>query len=62
MVCSCVGVNQAAIESGIAAAPLGCEVLPHLQQILKCGTECGSCVPQIKQMIAKVGKISRVGC
>jgi assimilatory nitrate reductase catalytic subunit len=61
MVCSCVGVNQAAIESGIAAAPLGCEVLPHLQQILKCGTECGSCVPQIKQMISKVGKISRVG-
>jgi assimilatory nitrate reductase catalytic subunit len=60
-VCSCVGVNQAAIESGIAAAPLGCEVLPHLQQSLKCGTECGSCVPQIKQMISKIGKISRVG-
>jgi assimilatory nitrate reductase catalytic subunit len=61
MVCSCVGVNQAAIESGIAAAPLGCEVLPHLQQSLKCGTECGSCVPKIKQMISKIGKISRVG-
>jgi assimilatory nitrate reductase catalytic subunit len=52
-VCSCVGVNQSAIENGIAAAPVGCERLLHLQQTLKCGTECGSCVPQIKQMISK---------
>jgi assimilatory nitrate reductase catalytic subunit len=52
-VCSCVGVNQAAIENGIAATPAGCELLLHLQQTLKCGTQCGSCVPQIKQMIAK---------
>jgi assimilatory nitrate reductase catalytic subunit len=52
-VCSCVGVHQTAIENGIAAAPAGCELLPHLQQTLQCGTHCGSCVPQIKQMIAK---------
>jgi assimilatory nitrate reductase catalytic subunit len=57
-VCSCVGVNQAAIENGIAAAPVGCELLPHLQQTLKCGTQCGSCVPQIKQMIAKLNHLT----
>ena len=52
-VCSCVGVSQAAIVAGIESAPTGCEVLPHLQNSLKCGTQCGSCVPQIKQLIAQ---------
>jgi assimilatory nitrate reductase catalytic subunit len=52
-VCSCVGVSQAAIAASIAQAPTGCELLSHLQSSLKCGTQCGSCVPQIKQMIAK---------
>ena len=51
-VCSCVGVSQAEIEAGIVAAPAG-EVLPYLHTTLKCGTQCGSCVPQLKQMIAK---------
>jgi assimilatory nitrate reductase catalytic subunit len=50
-VCSCVGVSQAAIVAGIESAPTGGDVLPHLQSTLKCGTQCGSCVPQIKQMI-----------
>jgi assimilatory nitrate reductase catalytic subunit len=26
--------------------------LPQLQQTLKCGTFCGSCVPDIKRMVA----------
>jgi assimilatory nitrate reductase catalytic subunit len=52
-VCSCLGVNQAAIAAGIHAAPAGCDVLSHLQSSLKCGTQCGSCVPQIKQMIVQ---------
>ncbi len=52
-VCSCVGVSQAAIAAGIASAPAGSEPLAHLQTTLQCGTQCGSCVPQIKQLIAK---------
>ncbi len=56
-VCSCIGVNQATIEASIAAAPQGCELLPHLQSTLKCGTQCGSCMPQIKQMIVKKSSV-----
>jgi assimilatory nitrate reductase catalytic subunit len=24
----------------------------HLQQTLRCGTECGSCVPEVRRMVA----------
>ena len=57
MVCNCVGVSQQAIEAGIAIA---CaknpnagenELLSGLQGSLKCGTQCGSCVPEIRKLI-----------
>ena len=43
VVCTCFSVKQAAIAAGIASAPVGCDVMAHLQSTLKCGTQCGSC-------------------
>jgi assimilatory nitrate reductase catalytic subunit len=41
-------VSEADIKKEIAA---GAD-LPALQEKLKCGTSCGSCVPEIKRMLA----------
>jgi assimilatory nitrate reductase catalytic subunit len=35
----------------VAAIAYGAD-LPALQATLKCGTECGSCVPELKRLIA----------
>jgi assimilatory nitrate reductase catalytic subunit len=51
IVCSCWNVSERAICDFAASAP-GDDVLGELQAALKCGTECGSCVPELKQLIA----------
>jgi assimilatory nitrate reductase catalytic subunit len=48
IVCNCLNVAEPAILAAIAA---GAD-LAALQGTLKCGTECGSCVPELKHMIA----------
>ena len=48
VVCSCLGVGEADIAAGIA----GGDRLEALQGRLGCGTACGSCVPEIRRMIA----------
>jgi assimilatory nitrate reductase catalytic subunit len=52
VVCSCVGVRDQAIQDFLLRTP-GSESaqLDQLQAHLKCGTQCGSCVPQLKRMI-----------
>ncbi len=70
-VCSCFSVSDEQIATGlrdIASAPGGAgrlasdeQRLLALQDKLKCGTNCGSCVPEIKRMIrsaAQVGQAS----
>ncbi|MDM0059568.1 (2Fe-2S)-binding protein, partial [Variovorax fucosicus] len=52
VVCSCFGVTQTAIGERLA----GCsgsedERLAELQGALKCGTNCGSCIPELKRMV-----------
>lgn len=47
--CSCMNVSETAIRAGIER---GLD-LDGLKQELKCGTSCGSCVPEIKRMLAK---------
>nr|HQV09489.1 (2Fe-2S)-binding protein [Thauera sp.] len=51
IVCNCLNVAESDIRSGIAAG----EGLAALQQRLKCGTSCGSCVPEIRRMITAEG-------
>ena len=48
IVCNCVNVAEAEIEAALAE---GAD-LARLQATLKCGTECGSCVPELKRMVA----------
>ena len=54
MICSCVGVHENDIvekaeKSTNSEAPT---VLHELQAALGCGTGCGSCVPELKRLIA----------
>jgi assimilatory nitrate reductase catalytic subunit len=51
-VCSCFDIS----ESQLAAALVNCggsadSRLSHLQDALKCGTNCGSCVPELKRIV-----------
>lgn len=48
VICNCLDVSEEAIKREIA---VGAD-LPALQAKLKCGTSCGSCVPEIKRMLA----------
>ena len=51
-VCSCVGVKDVAIQTHLKTCQ-GDETarLAALQGTLKCGTQCGSCVPELRRMI-----------
>ena len=52
-VCSCVGVREPAIRDLLATAsgsPVEC--LELLKSRLGCGTQCGSCVPELQRMVA----------
>lgn len=57
-VCSCFGVEAPAIEGHLAQ----CEGTPEtrlasLQGALRCGTNCGSCVPELKRMVRANGPV-----
>jgi len=49
IVCKCADVSDVQIKNELA----GGAGLPQLQERLKCGTFCGSCVPDIKRMVAE---------
>lgn len=51
IVCSCFQVGQKTLEAAMAQGMN----LEQLQQTLKAGTNCGSCVPEIKALLAKRG-------
>ncbi len=48
IVCNCLNVAESEI---MAEVTLGAD-LPALQDKLKCGTSCGSCVPELKRLVA----------
>jgi assimilatory nitrate reductase catalytic subunit len=47
IICNCLDVA----EPDIVAAIAGGADLATLQATLKCGTECGSCVPELKRLL-----------
>ncbi len=53
IVCVCHRVGRAAIERAIAA---GCRDTPALGRVLKAGSNCGSCVPELERLIAAEGR------
>jgi assimilatory nitrate reductase catalytic subunit len=59
VVCSCFGITQTAIGEQLAAAPgTEAERLGALQGALKCGTNCGSCLPELKRMVRASAALS----
>ncbi len=52
LVCTCLNVTDAAIDGHLSGATGNdAERLTSLQTALKCGTNCGSCVPELKRMV-----------
>jgi len=52
VVCNCFNVSEAEIESRcVAFACAGDRALQALQAELKCGTGCGSCLPEVRRML-----------
>jgi assimilatory nitrate reductase catalytic subunit len=65
LVCTCLNVTDAAIDEHLASLSQGINLgasgagslatdearLASLQSTLKCGTNCGSCVPELKRMV-----------
>ena len=47
VVCNCHAITEAAIHKEIQA---GAD-FARLQNTLKCGTSCGSCIPELKRML-----------
>ncbi|TKW76348.1 MAG: nitrate reductase, partial [Bradyrhizobium icense] len=52
IVCACFGVGRNAICEAIAG---GARTPAAIGAKLKAGTNCGSCVPELKQLIAQAG-------
>jgi assimilatory nitrate reductase catalytic subunit len=52
IVCACFGVGRTTILAAIAA---GARTAAEIGAQLKAGTNCGSCIPEMKHLIAQVG-------
>ncbi len=53
VVCSCLGVSEAAVRNLLPELPPSPgEALRAVQARLGCGTGCGSCVPEVKRLVA----------
>jgi assimilatory nitrate reductase catalytic subunit len=51
-VCSCYNVGEADISAVLATSSGSAQAqLQQVQDALKCGTSCGSCVPELKRMV-----------
>ncbi|MDB6063190.1 MAG: nitrate reductase [Verrucomicrobiaceae bacterium] len=48
MICSCFQVAESSINGAIAG---GCQTSAALGEKLRCGTNCGSCVPELNRLI-----------
>jgi assimilatory nitrate reductase catalytic subunit len=46
-VCACFGVSEQAIRAAFGAGA----TLSDLQAELKCGTNCGSCLPELRRLL-----------
>ena len=49
-ICSCFNVGEKAITQAIAN---GCDTVQALGQALRCGSNCGSCIPELKALLAQ---------
>jgi assimilatory nitrate reductase catalytic subunit len=58
-VCSCFDVSERQIEAALdaSAGPPDTQ-LAQLQERLQCGTNCGSCIPELKRIIELHRKVA----
>ena len=49
-ICSCFNVGEKAITQAIAN---GCDTVQALGQALRCGSNCGSCIPELKALLVQ---------
>ena len=54
VICACFGVGTKTIEAAIAG---GCASPAAIGEKLRAGTNCGSCIPEIKRLIAAGGAV-----
>ncbi len=60
LVCSCWEVGETAIVEAIAA---GANSVEALGETLRCGTQCGSCIPELRQYLKSAqDKVIAVAC
>ncbi|HEX6363920.1 MAG TPA: (2Fe-2S)-binding protein, partial [Albitalea sp.] len=53
-VCTCFDVSEPRIEQALAGGSGSADQrLARLQQVLKCGTNCGSCIPELKRLVRR---------
>jgi assimilatory nitrate reductase catalytic subunit len=56
VVCTCFNVRDIAIEDNLRSSSGNpAERLAKLQAALQCGTNCGSCVPELQRMVRSTG-------
>ncbi len=56
VVCACFGVGRATICDAIAA---GAQTAAEIGTKLKAGTNCGSCIPELRRLITETGKAAK---
>jgi assimilatory nitrate reductase catalytic subunit len=52
-ICNCFGVSERALEKSATTCAAGTPLLAHWQRELQCGTSCGSCLPELRQLAAR---------
>ena len=58
-VCTCLNVTDAAITAELAHCHgTDADRLAQLQDKLRCGTNCGSCLPELKRMVRSTGPLA----
>ena len=58
-VCTCLNVTDAAITTELAQCHgTDADRLAQLQGKLRCGTNCGSCLPELKRMVRSTGPLA----
>jgi len=56
-VCNCFDVSEREIDAFLAKS----NSIATLQANLKCGTSCGSCLPELRRKVSRLGKTSGAG-
>ena len=60
-VCTCLNVSEPAITCALAQMGGSEEQrLQALQKSLKCGTNCGSCLPEVRRLVRSVAPLRQV--